>query len=151
MITQTTKTFGCICGYHQDFDPFENVAKHNRLFPGVPVGNCPSCATLPQVELRKNVQMGIVLETSEMSTHETVEAQEVEALTEIERDDEGNVIKIDSGEVKQELGIVDGKPAIIETPILVEKTRELTKQEKAKKLEEASIKVDELAAKEYTP
>jgi hypothetical protein len=103
--------------------------------------------------LCRGIESPLAIETdgAKMSTHKTVEIDDIEALAETERDENGRRIMVESGKVRQELAILDGKPAVVETPILVEKTRELTKQEKAEKLEDASRAMDDLAEKEFDP
>lgn len=142
MIEIKTTTYGCICGYKADAVAFENREYWEAKWAPLIYGTCPSCG---------KEQLAKVIDLSELSTHTTVEADDIDALTEVDRDQYGKPILVDSGKVKQELGIVDGTPAVIETPIMIEKTRELTRSEKTDKLEQAQRAVDDLATKEFDP
>lgn len=70
---------------------------------------------------------------------DNLEAQEVEDL-----DEHGNPIMIDSGEVTERIGIVDGAIAVIQEPVMVNKMRGLTTQELAELKEQRNRNLDSL-------
>jgi hypothetical protein len=131
-----------VCGFTMttDIDPYSEYFLNK--YPGIQAGNCPSCYLSSRAQLPLEKLTG---PTSTVQTN-TLDEADIDALTETEMDDNGNAVMIDSGDVKQEIGIVDGAPAIVETPIMVAKQRELTAQEKTEKSEEAQKNLDALAS-----
>ena len=146
---QTTingKTWACPeCGYKQDTDPTNPYQQSPTMFPNVPLGSCPSC-----YGTKGDFQMSVTLDPNEFFTYTVKAPEDVEAAT-VPLFDNGAPVMVDSGEVKQELAIVDGKPAVVETPVLVQDVRPLTQEEAAAELEKINIALDTHSAMEFDP
>ena len=153
------RTFLCpLCFYSQVLDPYVEGTQAN-LFPefhGIGDGQCPACFSGRNDQRVRQITMMESVEGTDLSPTQINVAsdEDLEATLVTETDQHGRAVLEDSGEVKQELAIVDGKAEVVEKPIFVEKQRELTKQEIAdlkSKREASLILIDSINAAEFSP
>lgn len=142
MITIKTTTWGCVCGYSVDGNLFENKDYFSHLFPFVPYGTCPSC---------RNEQLARIIQPDLLSTHQTVEQADIDALTVPEFNPDGSPVMVASGQTKPQLAVVDGNPTVVDTAAMVQQERPLTNAEKQEKLAQAQQSVDALSTQEFNP
>lgn len=165
-VTLLSQSWFCLtCGYHlpvaiDPFGPYYTeqflVVFRGKEYYGVPAGMCPSCYAHPDPEQRalRPLEQATAMGAQEhLIKTTTLQQADLDDATQPAFDADGRPVMVDSGAVKQTLGIVDGKPAVIETPIMVQESRAYTVQEKQEALEQAERSLDTLsdvALKEVT-
>jgi hypothetical protein len=165
--TLLSKSWACLtCGWTAPLgiDPWGEYFTQKMLFMsngltvnGCPAGICPSCYYNPNSDQRASINLtqatdlsrpDLVIETT------TLSQADIDAQTVVDTDADGNPIMVDSGKTTQTIGIVNGAPAIVDTPVMTEQMRPLTDAEKAEKSQAAQQTLDALSPnviQEVTP
>lgn len=133
------KTFGCACGYQQDFEPTEEATKKhftkNFEVKNLQPGECPSCALKG---LRGQMLVHVTEATKKMRMEFFTEAEAAQRHADIESEPEQEVD--DGMEFVEEQ--VNGKKVIRQKPA----KRMETTQERTERLEKAKAAIKHLTA-----
>lgn len=153
-----SKSWYCpICFYTlpQAIDPFgayytQTFQVHcgDLILTGIPAGKCPSCYANPDPSKRQLVDLmqgDSATQPDTLIKTTTLQSADLDAMTVPSFDANNQPIMVDSGQTEQKLSIVNGQPAVVEEPIMVQEMRPLTADEKTAMLDQANRSLDNLA------
>lgn len=115
---------------------------------GIPAGMCASCYAHPDVAQRQLValvQGDDPAQTDTLVQTTTLQLADLDAMTVPAFDANNQPIMVDSGRTEQKLTIVNGQPAVVEEPFMVQEMRPLTADEKQDMLDQANQSLDNLS------
>jgi hypothetical protein len=154
-----SKSWYCpVCNYTlpQALDPFGvyftqefTVSCGAIELKGIPAGICPSCYAHPDSDQRQQValvQGDSVSQSDTLIQTTTLQSADLDAMTVPAFDADNQPIMVDSGKTEQKLAIVNGQPAVVEEPIMVQEERSLTADEKQTMLTQANQSLDNLTS-----
>jgi hypothetical protein len=143
-------SYRCVtCPLTFSIDPTDSkeIVRHFPECPDLASGMCPACWMRDRTESAMELLKESAI-TTEVATDEEIAAKTVEAT-----DDNGQTIMVESDRTTLSIGIVDGKPAVVETPILEPQMRDLTDDELTELKQQRDQNLDALesvALKEVT-
>lgn len=145
-------TYGCICGYSQDFTPSaENNARHFPEYPDLPLGACPTCYAKG---VRPAPLLAQILNTSTMQQANVITEAEIDVMTKDDLDANGKPIIVETGS-RYEMKVDQTNGAISSVKVLIYGVQQRTltdaeHQAEVDKMNQAQQDLAAIAVKEIT-
>lgn len=137
-------TYGCICGYSQDFTPSaENTALHFPEYPDLPLGACPTCYAKG---VRPAPLLAQILNTTAMQQANVITQTDIDAMTKDDLDTNGQPIIIQTGSrYEMQVDQTNGAITSVEVPIYGVQQRPLTDAEHQAEVDKMNQALDTLS------